>query len=162
MTAVEQVFSIPELFQSLLLDIDIRTLLLSTGVSQHWQSTIQHSLVLQQKLFFTPIDQDSPTTPEHNPLLKSLFSPLFHPRAALTLPWNWHTISSAEFHSLPWFHDEALLRKEAVLRKEASWRRMYPIQPPSKIAKLRDYSGCGCDYDNEIGSIPSSLLDVHG
>lgn len=47
---------IAELLEAVLLELDMRTLLVSAQrVSKHWHAVIKHSPRIQQALFYTPV-----------------------------------------------------------------------------------------------------------
>ncbi len=46
-----------------------------------------------------------------------------------------------------------LSRRARVLRPEASWRRMLPIQPPTKIQYVASEISCTCFYERDKGVI---------
>jgi hypothetical protein len=65
-----QVFAIPELFEAILLELLLTTLVLSQRTSQVFIDTIRDSVKLQQALFFAPIPNTSANLPgRSNPLL---------------------------------------------------------------------------------------------
>lgn len=89
---METVFSTPELFESILFQLDMRTLLTSAQRVNHaWHDLIAESPSLQKKLFFKPdysIRSDTSGVDDErkkagrrkrtiNPLLAELFAPLF-------------------------------------------------------------------------------------
>lgn len=116
------VISTPELLESILLQLDQRTLLISAQrVSRGWNSLIRESPAIQKALFF---EQD-PTTGKcrRNPLLAALFPPWFDTPTTGRGTNMWHP---DVFAGLPLAASE---KKDAFLRRGASWRRMLTQQP---------------------------------
>jgi hypothetical protein len=152
------VLATPELFEAILAQFTLRELLLAQQVNHHWQHTVNTSPTLQQKLFFQAIPHKTShqQPPQLNPLLQSLFPPFFNPGTDTSTP-GVHT-SADYIKSQPWFQDDFTgaphlheddwfyfinnSRRAAVLRPEASWRRMFPIQPPTRISALNMSSAC--------------------
>ncbi|KAI9926503.1 hypothetical protein MW887_004270 [Aspergillus wentii] len=113
---------IPEILEQILLDVDMRTLLVSAQrVSQHWNTVISQSQPLQQALFFQPV-QNKQQTRIRNPLLEELF---WHPDAD---PQPDLGIPSLKFKVRVPYQDRVFAHRNA------SWQRMLIQQPPtSKI-----------------------------
>ncbi|KAE8377058.1 hypothetical protein BDV26DRAFT_264370 [Aspergillus bertholletiae] len=108
-------FSTVELLESILLHLDIQTLLTAQRTCRAWHATIQGSTAIQKALFFTPIDASSASTKVQNPLLMKMFPSFFE--------WDPSLLASVDMLQRP----EKL---EAYIRPEASWRRMLVQQPP--------------------------------
>lgn len=108
-----------ELFEAVLLQLDLQTLLLSQRVSRSWAWRIRHSGPIQRALFFAPA-----ATTDHdvvaNPLLAEHF-PLWFPQRNRT-----NERKCFDNRKLDFF---LATRKETHLRPEASWRRMLVVQP---------------------------------
>jgi hypothetical protein len=136
--AMQQVFGTPELFEAILLSLSEKELLVVQRVHTHFRNTITQSALIQQRLFLAPAP---PTTPPRlNPVLTPLFPPLFslkRPKTTAMLN-SLGRISSYQ----DWFLDP--FYREVFLRPEASWRKMYPVQPPSKLTSVRIYPYDGC------------------
>lgn len=145
--AQPRIFSIPELFETVLFHLPLRNLLLVQSVCRQWKKTIDDSPALQQKLFFRPVP-DRTQEPEFNPLLQEMFSPLFRLDGH---KYNGHSAWDI-CEAVDWFKDEG--RRQKVLRPEASWRRMFPVQPPARIEHMVSAGGCGCYYETMNGVIP--------
>jgi hypothetical protein len=147
MNAQPALFSIPELVQAVLLFLHPRDLLRVQRVCCLWKETTEHSLALQKKLFFRPVS-DQTQEPEFNPLLREVFCPLFR-----LDKHRWQTSASPEdICSLAEWHKDHRHRERA-LYPEASWRRMYPIQPPTRIECVYSEGGCSCFYQIREGVI---------
>lgn len=59
--AVDKVFNTPELLEAILIDLDIKTILLSQRVNRTFNATIAGSIKLRRKLYFEPATAaDSP------------------------------------------------------------------------------------------------------
>ncbi|KAH8158745.1 hypothetical protein CIB48_g9511 [Xylaria polymorpha] len=120
-SAVQTVLDIPELFQLILLQCDIRTLLTSARCVNHlWHNVIDSTPALQEALFFRPTTREDGFEPTLNPLLVETFSIFFNGEA--------HTRKS--FEKLPLAKDGENGGRDAFMRKDASWRRMLVRQPP--------------------------------
>ena len=120
----QTVLGIPELFEQVLLQLDMRTLLTSAQrVCRHWHETISLSPLLQEKLFFRPA-ADTAGPRVRNPLLCELFPHFFPAEGAEQL----------RKFSMKEFEDELPLGRgdcnALFMYKRASWRRMFPTQPP--------------------------------
>jgi len=142
--AMITVMSTPELLESILSQLPMRNLLRMHSVCQYWHQFISESPILGQKLFFKPcLDED--LLPMINPLLVELLPPFFDMNEISSSRSN---CSVSAFHELDWFKNKE--KRASVLRVDASWRRMYPVQPPTKIDLLLEGS-CSCNliYERE-------------
>jgi len=154
--AVSRVFAIPELVGTILIQLDLRTLLLSQRVSRQWRDVIKSSQTIQERLFFTAT-KDLEQSPEYNPLLKALFPPLFAGTPAPTQRDTDCLLNPLTLLQSEWYMDET--RREKVMREDASWRRMLPISPSAPITTLTDVSTCGCWTDDASGTVKPGLQD---
>jgi len=112
-----------ELWESILLQVDLRTLLTSaTRVCRAWTTLIQDSTALQQILFFAPNTRIQSDEKSHNSLLVDAFPSVFSKHEKKEDDFRF-TIESWDFIK----HPEKQL---AYMRPEASWRRMLVQQPP--------------------------------
>ncbi|KAI9376177.1 hypothetical protein BJX61DRAFT_539039 [Aspergillus egyptiacus] len=139
--ASQKVFTIVELLESILLLVDIQTLLTSAQrVSRHWHAVIQASPRLQARLFLSPAsypvytdtdtDTDAATdTHTENPYLTRIWTHVFLPA----------TSSSFSFRSENETADTSPGIEKPYLHPTATWRRMLIQQPPSqRIGLLED------------------------
>lgn len=112
--------SIPEILESILLQLDNQTLLTAAQQTcRAWRELIYGSLSLQKALFFLPEEHCGRKDEERtqNPLLVQRFPSFFgHTKSVSLLP-------SLDMIKTP-------KKLEAYLRPEASWRRMLVQQPP--------------------------------
>ncbi|RAK99969.1 uncharacterized protein BO80DRAFT_476998 [Aspergillus ibericus CBS 121593] len=145
-----RIFIIPELLESILLNLDMHTLLISTRVSHLWNNLIKTSPRLQTALFLLPQSTATASSQPRtkNPLLLDIIWPQFIARMLKTRP--------RPAYIGAWFPDIISTEKEeAYLRPEASWRRMFLHQPPTSRASfivgpdikkgpLHSYIKCGC------------------
>jgi hypothetical protein len=145
--AQPKVLSVPELVQMILSHLPISDLLRVQRVCRLWKDTTENSLALQKKLFFQPIS-DTSQEPEFNPLLQDVFPQFSHLHCD---QWDKYAASPRDFELINWFNDPS--RRDRVLRPEASWRRMLPIQPPTKIELVGLEGGCTCFYELDEGVI---------
>ncbi|KAF2995922.1 hypothetical protein E8E14_003361 [Neopestalotiopsis sp. 37M] len=134
LSAGAHVGHILELLEAILLEVDIRTLLVSAQrVNKRWWNVIGNPN-FQKRLFFIP-DPDA-TGPIDNPFLAEYFPFCFPvtgypPRIAKdrTPPvhdhWNKKPRNLTSEECAP-----IMDRAEAFSREDASWRRMYTHQPP--------------------------------
>ena len=90
-SAMDAVLSTGELLEAILLQLDMRTLLVCAPlVCQHWRSSISDSPALQSALFFSPAPRHGADTggrippKTQNPLLKDLFPAWFENTRAFT------------------------------------------------------------------------------
>lgn len=115
-SAAIKVFSIWELFEPILLLLDMRTLLLAQRVCRIWRETIRESQPVQRALYFevdeTPYcrHQGSPIY-RQNPLAEEIVWPIM-----LAYAESGRTVITDGFRKLT--------------QKTASWRRMLFTQPP--------------------------------
>lgn len=152
-TAVEEVFHLPELLETILLHLSQKEILLSQRTSRSFRYTILGSPRLQRALFFAPdwtlegLAFDAYRTnnrpgrkPENNRLLLRAF-PGCYPTVTLVIVNDNPTIQELEVGrrgSERWSWDVCISfpadktpnTKPAVLYPEASWRRMFLSQPP--------------------------------
>ncbi|PLN79779.1 hypothetical protein BDW42DRAFT_172105 [Aspergillus taichungensis] len=123
-SAVTTVLSTHELLEGILLQVDLRTLLISAQRVNHiWHDLISSSLPLQRALFFAPDDNNN-TEHTFNPFLKNAFPTFFLPLSGSSEGGR----KKLDLNSL-----EMVLRPDkqtAYLRPAASWRRMLVRQPP--------------------------------
>jgi hypothetical protein len=118
---METAFTVPEILEQILLRLDMRTLLTSAQrVCVRWRNMIAESLIIQQALFFKPVQNASSAFPfkTPNPLLAELFAPWF-------ISGRTHALSPQD---MPMAADGR--NKAAFLRGDASWQRMLVRQPP--------------------------------
>ncbi|GKZ46785.1 hypothetical protein AbraIFM66951_009940 [Aspergillus brasiliensis] len=134
MESPHQIFLIPEVLESVLLHLDLSTILLSQRVCHLWNALIQTSPSLQTALFFRP-ELEPPTQNEKperaiNPFLNQLLNHFVSNHE----PGHDTAVSSYLFlFGTPNKSDPSLLelkQKHAYLRPEASWRGMLLHQPP--------------------------------
>lgn len=143
-------FTTPEIFECILLNLDIQELLFAQLVHTHFKSFIKQSTVLQQRLFFVP--DPTRTTPELHPILKRRFPALFSLKKPDEVLY-FHDFSEAT-RKLDWFTDENY--RERMIREDASWRRMFPVQPPAKLESIKIWSHHFCV--NRLGHcVPAQL-----
>ncbi|KAE8444470.1 hypothetical protein EG329_000561 [Mollisiaceae sp. DMI_Dod_QoI] len=122
--AQEQAFSLPEIVETILLQLPLRDLLINGQLVCHsWNSAIQ-SPTLQQALFIQPQPKTDDQEPRFNPLLKEAFFPWFDKNQKQN-----RFSRGNEFRTLDWNSNDK--KRAAYARKEASWRRMLPVQPPA-------------------------------
>lgn len=88
MSTCSKVFSILELFEAILLNVDMRTILVSCQrVCRTWYTNIKSSHVLQRELYFLP-DHTSPGPPfTFNPLLREAFN-VIYPKGDIAELWT--------------------------------------------------------------------------
>lgn len=125
-TAVEKVFTTPELLEAILLEVDdMRTLLFSQRVDRTFKATIESSINLQRVLWFKPMPPGSPQTQA-----KGHCNPLI--RKHRTQSSGMKTINSSGWCIT---RDEDYVRLcrdiDFVIlpRREGSWRQMLLFQP---------------------------------
>ncbi|OJJ83250.1 uncharacterized protein ASPGLDRAFT_475208 [Aspergillus glaucus CBS 516.65] len=109
------IFSIPEIFESILLSIDLHTLLLSQRVCKKFHALISTSSALQEALFFKPVRHQLPYGSEDRV------------RNSLVEDYLWQS-QFLQSHN------------DALTRPEASWRRMVFQQPPTSTICVIEYS----------------------
>ncbi len=139
--AQPRLLSIPELVQMVLFHLSLHDLLRVQRVCHLWKDTTEHSLDLEKKLFFQPIS-DTSREAELNPLLQDVFPQIFH---LYSDHWHKYVASREDFALINWFNNPS--RRDRVLRPEASWRRMLPIQSPTKIQHFFLEISCTCFYE---------------
>jgi hypothetical protein len=130
-------FSIPELLENILRHLPPIDILRHQRVCRHWHTVITTSTSLQQALFFRA--KVGAQEPQFNPLLQSLFPPMFDSKTVIPSMYE-HYID--QIYEMSWYKN--IERRKNVLREDASWQRMFPIQPPAKIDKLLFQWSCGC------------------
>ena len=126
-----------ELLEKILLQLDLRSLLISAqSVNRRWRQLIEKSSKIQRALFFQPEKKRrGANEPMFNPLLMETFPSLF--------PQDGGTSAIFSFTSLDMIQTPEKLA--AYARNEASWRRMLVQQPPlSELAFMHSEHGmCG-------------------
>ncbi|KAK6436966.1 hypothetical protein LTR95_006834 [Oleoguttula sp. CCFEE 5521] len=135
MTAVNQVFDTLELLEEILFQATIQDVLRAQRVSRTFQSLINASPRLQQKLFFAPVDLSSSN--EHhtgtgiNKLLCSALHVYYYPASGVPhndlLPMdvpNRHEL----WHSFFYYVSRPRERRQSL--PPGSWSRMLLLQPP--------------------------------
>lgn len=142
------VLSIPELLEAILLHVDMKTLLLSQRVDRNWASIMASSIVIQQALFFRPVQEVSSIIPfnpadnhfgDHdskiiyNPLLVAKFGSAFFRRGGegyytqichpakyfYKLPWSARTAAYANIDAWDEVLDEEEPGPEVVAEEKA-------------------------------------------
>ena len=158
---MEEVIHIPELLQSILILLPLRSLLLSQRVCRTFKLLIDSSPSLQRALYFRPAPSASFRRQERNHLLAEVFAPWFPSttrpvtgmrRRDLRNPdWNssnrpgTHT-ERQDLRNLDWNSSDE--KREAYMRSGASWRRMLVAQPP--LRKLAVYRGVHAKLDDSL------------
>ncbi|KAJ5652691.1 hypothetical protein N7507_010117 [Penicillium longicatenatum] len=142
--------NIPEILEMILLQIDMRTLLISCQrVCREWRNMITKSLPIQKVLFFTPIKEFEWGTGEkvHNSLLAEMFPTCFPGKG---------DEDDCKFD----FSDCAMTKSSAGLdrfvRKGASWRMMLVQQPPILELGLFHIDSCRGGDDASSIIIPAN------
>lgn len=124
------VLSTAEILESILLELDLETLLTAAQQTcRAWKYVIDASPSLQKALFFSPIeDTEGHKEKIRNPLLVGRFPPFF------TKP-NREDMFALEPRSFMSCLDMIKRRYkfEAYVRPEASWRHMLVQQPPVSV-----------------------------
>jgi hypothetical protein len=159
---MDRVFETPELLESILLCCPLREILRIQVVSCNWRNIITGSPSIQQRLFFQPITSID-HEPDLNPLLQILFPLLFlrcrchigRGYLLADLPEAGDMISVKEMKEEPFFADAN--KRPAVLQEDASWRRMFPVQPPTRLGKVIRGGGCDAYEVLEHGKISPAL-----
>ena len=119
--AVQKVLDTPELFELILLQCDLRSLLTrALRVSHKWYDVIRSSPTIQEALFFRPSQNIDGSEFTFNPILVEDFGLFFDGEV--------HTRQS--FDALPIAKGGKKGRRESFMRKGASWRSMLVRQPP--------------------------------
>lgn len=138
--AITKALIIREIFDAILISLELKDILRIQAVHTHWRDTITKSPIIQKALFLAPSTNPN-QQPELNPLLASLFPTLF----TLTRPKEpYHLSNLYPIIHLPWFSDST--QRERTMRPDASWRKMYPVQPPAKLDLIKIHSHDGCLY----------------
>ncbi|KAE9382252.1 hypothetical protein N431DRAFT_425683 [Stipitochalara longipes BDJ] len=125
-SAPERAFSIPEVLEAILLNIQPRHLLVDAQrVNRTWHSTVKYSPALQRLLFFEACPKNDNREPEFNLLLIAAFPPFFNhnPDVEDDAKWTQESLSRIDWNS-------SLPKRDAYSREEASWRQMLVLQPP--------------------------------
>ena len=139
-----RILSIPELLELVLVNLDLKTLVVSASrVCRYWAATMARSSKIQQALFFQPVPSTGAERPEFftlNPLLVEKFG-----RCFFDIDREYVSLRRADsFLRLPWSPkgpnakrgSEKILKLENTDRLESftmsasSWRRMLVSQPP--------------------------------
>jgi len=136
--APERAFSIPEILEAILLNIEPRHLLVNAQrVNRTWHSTIRCSPPLQRVLFFEACPRNEKRESEFNVLLSAAFPPFFehNPDVEDDAKWTQESLSKMDWNS-------CLQKRDAYSREEASWRRMLVLQPPIKELNILKSWSC--------------------
>ncbi len=165
-TTTEKVFAIPELLETILLQLPIRDLLVDAQrICCSFQTAIKSSPALQEALFFRPqqrtscrpcLDEktSSDTKPESskenlkwNPLLRKAFRSFFGDAklGRFELPCD------GDFENLDW--NSSPLKHIAYARREASWRRMLPVQPAPITVEIVERTQTQCGESERLGTL---------
>ncbi|KJX95619.1 hypothetical protein TI39_contig4100g00022 [Zymoseptoria brevis] len=150
-SAASNVFGTAELLELILLDVDMRTLLLGQRVSKDFNNTITSSPSLQEKLFFrvkrnTIVRGENPGDPEVNSLLcardicEATGLVFLHVEVQRTLSVRYGLSMSIGFGTL--MRIKALKDEDA----DGSWRRMLVVQPVSRTGDFWRLS-----YESDLG-----------
>ncbi|GAT30251.1 hypothetical protein RIB2604_03302280 [Aspergillus luchuensis] len=124
-----QKICIPELLEMILLQLDMRTLLVSAQrVCRAWHTLIKDSSSLQTLLFFKPATNAFPTEPRARDMVED--NPL--------LSYIWHEFWRKKVSNL-YFPQLDPHREKVFLREEASWRQMLLRQPPVSLMGVFEY-----------------------
>ncbi|KAJ6443027.1 Histone-lysine N-methyltransferase EZH2 [Purpureocillium lavendulum] len=171
-SAPQAVLSTAELLEAILLDVDMRTLLVSAPrVCRRWHAVVASSPALQRALFLHPEDGDGSQDgdrsciPEkrQNPLLKDLFpawfecTPSFRPDVAEPLHRFPATVTMGykRFQELPLYDASLNVRASGgdnpFLRPRASWRRMLTSQPPCRVVVASASRAPGASLSKTLG-----------
>lgn len=142
MSSTDKVFNTPELFELILLELPLRTLLTRASlVSKQWRNFITSSPALQRALFFKTCPSGTPS--RVNPLMAADFPIFFDgkghnmdsfhqlPFARITNTKSRHSrvADDADVLEAPSVSPKHLALRAAFLHPSASWRRMMPRQP---------------------------------
>lgn len=141
-SARHQAFSIPEIFEQILLKLDNRTLLTKAQlICRTWTTFIQESPAIQWALFFKPKKHIQKC---QNPLLADIFPSIFNRDQGTQKTRTNLTLTTFQILT-SWKWDNSDERKlDAWIRPEASWRRMLIQQPPLyTLSLLRSSAGHG-------------------
>ena len=128
---------ITELLEAILLQVDVKTLLLSQAVNRDFQAIIKNSVKLQQKLFFVPVP-DTGQESEPNPLLMIDPVPGVHLRNVPVFRGNYT-------NDLIYIHDQSItftsFGTNSILSRElpisGSWNRMLLRQPSQEGSRAK-------------------------
>ncbi|KAJ1337955.1 F-box-like domain-containing protein [Microdochium nivale] len=155
---MDNVLAIPELLETILVNLDTRTLLVAAQrVNRTWRSSIRDSPTLQKALFFRPDHSASLSAPVFNKLLVVAFPFCFTqlwqaPDAPAPLQVTSRSTDTSTLGAAPFpASTQITSRADAFSRTEASWRRMLIQQPP-----LRSYGVV------MTATIPSLTAQAHG
>lgn len=149
---MSKIFGTVEVFQAILLELELRDLLLVRKVHSHFKKVIDESPALQQRLFFRAAPSNRKREPELNPLLVAIFPSLFmlgRPVGAA------NTLLVTPIRNLEVMKDPH--RREVMLRPDASWRRMLPVQPPAMLGAIKLYSYDSCVYSLQADQVHGEL-----
>jgi hypothetical protein len=132
--AQSQAFSIAEIFELILLQLDNRTLLTKAQLICHtWTAFIQQSVAIQWALFFKPRTVIH-SKKYQNPLLAEVFPTVFNQYGlAAQTSGSENREHYAECNLLTFTTFDMVCnphKLHAYIRPEASWRRMLVQQPP--------------------------------
>lgn len=169
LSAVEAVSSTTELFEAILVEVDLRTLLTSASrVSRHWHSVISASVRLQRILYLLPENEtrsarlDAGREKVQNPLLKDIFPAWFEnissftprPRPGVNPMHQFPATAMMgykRFQELPLYAESLESDDNPFLRPEASWRRMLTSQPPCYVISTNTKRGPGASMSKSDG-----------
>ncbi|KAF2197310.1 hypothetical protein GQ43DRAFT_444362 [Delitschia confertaspora ATCC 74209] len=141
----DQVFNIPELFDSILLYLPFRDLLLAQRVCRHWKHHIEASRPIQRALFFLPTSISPTSDPnsivvKRNRLLErtlrvfTLPLPVWTERESQVMIDKWNYQLDILVRGPP--HVPGSLSRAAPYTP--SWMRMLLSQPPPLKATVMD------------------------
>ncbi|RAH57541.1 hypothetical protein BO85DRAFT_488270 [Aspergillus piperis CBS 112811] len=158
--SVQTVLSVRTILEYILLELDMRTILISASrVNRFWNYTISNSRPIQQALFIQPFRRRNHNSPQGvlNPLLAEAFPGIFQ-RNSTVFPE--HTESKLTFDTFHMVRDPT--RTEIYMRENASWRRMLVQQPPARsfgiVSHIGDDTGfrerCEIQRVSEMGPEP--------
>ena len=134
-TSTERVLNTAELLEAILLQMDLRTLLLSQRVSKTFQTSIAGSPKLQHKLFFRPTK---------DVVNRQAINPLFL--------WKYFFIDSEVVARVMVNHDSVYIDLKDRRSKEGSWRRMYPFNCEGPRGYFLDYEAV-CSFRHSKGTV---------
>ena len=147
--ASQDAFHTPELLELMLIEVDMRTLLLSQRVSKYWQELITNSTKLKKKLFLVPATSNELVTLSIAPQPKSSTTLDERPTMAVVSTSSQtsgppSSVYFAALNPLMFWQGSLLLRTCAWIRGskttgripqrialKPSWRQMLIMQPPS-------------------------------
>jgi hypothetical protein len=148
--AQSHALSIPEIFELILLNLDIRTLLTKASrICHSWSHFINSSPRIQWALFFRPLDHALNKPKTQNPLLAETFPSIFDQFECTgkrndldTDTTNEKPTSNVTLTTFDMIKNPH--KWDAYIRPEASWRRMLVQQPPVyTLSLLRSNVGHG-------------------